>query len=343
MYTGKYIFQEGGDADQTGSIFFNSLADQFINQQQAQQDGQQYTQPADQPTEDEDSEFIKGLKEYDADQKSNALTDRLDELERRLNNRLDELSMQQQQQEWLSSDDGFNYLQGMYDTQIEDKTPLLENAALQQRQLMAESGGYDNAVSPKGAMGAYQFMPSTWEEYKPSPNASPFNRADAEYAYNKYMGALLNQFGNDQRKATAAYNAGPTRVQRLIDKYGDDWEKYLPEETKGYLNKIFTIPSNIKTKPGVDIQNVNKNLLSMVSNFDSVYPGLVISSGTDSKHMKNSAHYDGEAIDIGANSSNKQAYQKFKQSLPELQRKYGIKFLDEGDHIHVSLSSKGKT
>jgi hypothetical protein len=340
----KYIFQDGGaqQDDGTGSIFFNSLADQFIVDQQQQQYATQEAQTAQQPAEPEDSEFITNLKAYDEEQQQNSVTERLDYLENMLNQRMEQLTAQQAQQEWISSDEGFNYLADMYDTRIDDKTPVLERATLQQRQLMAESGGADNAISPAGAMGAYQFMPSTWNEYKPSANASPFNRSDAEKAYQSYMGALTNQFG-DERKAVAAYNAGPSRVKSLVDKYGENWEKYLPAETKGYLNKVFSVPSNLKTKSGVKIQDVNKELLNIVSRFNSVYPGLVVTSGTDGKHTTNSAHYDGEAVDIGANSSSPEAYQQFKDNLPLLKRKYGIKYLDEGDHIHLSLSSKGKT
>lgn len=343
----KYIFADGGDAQQqssqfdyTDSSFLNSIVDNTIQQQHSQQQEQQpQQQDEDNSTTDDTTEFIKNLQGYDADQQQQDIKDQFSSLESHLTEKINSIQDQLDQQSWLSSDEGMQYMADLYDTQKDGNPMFAPTGSLANRQLMAESGGNDNALSPKGAMGAYQFMPSTFNEYKSSPTASPNNRADAQYAYNKYMGVLLNQFGNDQRKAVAAYNAGPTRVQKLINQYGDKWEQYLPQETKGYLKNVF----GIQTKKGVDIQDVNNSLLGLVKGFTSSFPGIVVTSGTDGQHMANSAHYDGEAVDIGANSSTPQAYKAFKQSLPQLKRKYGIKYLDEGDHIHLSLSTHGKT
>lgn len=324
----KYKFQNGGQAfDYTDTDFFNNVVDN-TQQQDYSQNYQPDNSTQEQQPEEEESDYVKNLRSYDAEQPNEDFKNQLSDLEQRLNGRFDQLSQQQQQQNWLTSDDGIDYLNDKYDSRT-DSTPLDD------RQMQAESGGDDNAISPKGAMGAYQFMPSTWDEYKPRPDASPFNRADATYAHNKYMNTLMNQFGNDQRKAMAAYNAGPGRISSVIKQYGDDWEQHIPAETKGYLNKIFSI----NHKPSANLQNVNVDLLNIVGGLNH---GLVVTSGNDSKHMQNSAHYDGDAVDIGANSSNKAAYNQFKQQLPDLQRKYGIKYLDEGDHIHLSLS-KSKT
>lgn len=337
----RYKFQYGGDQqpqqqfDYTNTDFFNSVLDQSAlgNYNNQQDDNSQQYEDI---NPNEDSDYIKSLRSYDSEQSQNGLSSRIDDLEQQLNSRFDNLQSQQEMNDWSSSDQGTDYFNDLYDSRT-DSSPV-QTQDLEQAQVSAESGGDNNAISPKGAMGAYQFMPSTWNENKPSPDASPYNRTDAQYAYNKYMGNLLTQFGNDKRKAVAAYNAGPGRVQGLVRQYGDSWEQHLPDETKGYLNKVF----NIQTKPGANIENVNKNLLNIVSNVSQQFPGLVVSSGTDSKHTTNSAHYDGEAVDIGANSSNKSAYNNFKQNLPELKQKYGVQYIDEGDHIHVSLSTKGK-
>lgn len=50
-----------------------------------------------------------------------------------------------------------------------------------------------------------------------------------------YYGILLEQFGGDQAKATAAYNAGSGRVAAAVQAYGDDWQKGLPPGTQAYL------------------------------------------------------------------------------------------------------------
>jgi transglycosylase-like protein with SLT domain len=76
-------------------------------------------------------------------------------------------------------------------------------------QANAESGFNDNAVSPAGAEGWLQFLPSTFASYW---HGSPFNPTDAANAYIVFMRALLREFGGSLRDALAAYNAGPGNI-----------------------------------------------------------------------------------------------------------------------------------
>lgn len=106
------------------------------------------------------------------------------------------------------------------------------------RQVKQESGGRQSAVSPKGAVGIAQVMPST------GPEAAAL--ADLEWdpvafkndaGYNEaigraYMRKQLEDFG-DERTALAAYNAGPGRVRKVLA--GD---ASLPKETQDYIDKI---------------------------------------------------------------------------------------------------------
>lgn len=344
----KYVFQQGGEqVAQDSTDFFNRYVSNLIAKRQQVSTDNTYVNK--QINIDNESDFIKNLKAYDTEQSDNKTKDlqsQIDYLQQQLHKYSNNLTEQENQVDWFSSEDGIDYTRSFYDTQSNNqpvftKQEPLTFQQLQQRQLMAESGGYDKAISKKGAMGAYQFMPATWDAYKPSPTADPMNRQDAEQAYNHYMNDLLNEYDNNQQKAVAAYNYGSGNVNKLIKKYGNNWEQYLPEETKNYLNKIFY--NNIKTKNStVDLTDVNKNLLNVINTVSNQFPGLIVTSGNDSTHLKNSAHYDGEAIDIGANSSNPSAYLAFKESLPTLKQKYGVRYIDEGDHIHLSLSSKGK-
>jgi hypothetical protein len=78
---------------------------------------------------------------------------------------------------------------------------------------------------------------------RPAADQSPeeYNRVGAEY----YQ-ALLQKFNGDERAATAAYNAGPGRVQsNMAANQGRMNEAQLPQETQGYLGKVFNaiIPS----------------------------------------------------------------------------------------------------
>lgn len=345
----KYIFQQGGPSDNNydSTDFFNQYVDHLMQSQQQQQEQES---PQEDQSPDEETDYIKNLRAQENDQTDKSfellqqLSGKIANIEKELHYHQQSLEEQQNNINWFSSSEGIDYTRSKYDTKNPQSAsipvynkPSIPLNILRQNQMMAESGGDNYAVSPKGAVGAYQFMPGTWEQYKPYPSAVPTDPKAAGQAYTKYMNDLTNEFG-DQRKAVAAYNYGPGNLQKLIDKHGNEWESYLPTETKNYLNKVIPT-SGIHTKDNsVDLQGVNNNLLNIVSSF----PGLVVTSGTDGTHVHNSAHYDGDAIDIGANSSNKQAYNKFKQFLPQLQQKYGIKYLDEGNHIHLSLSNKGK-
>lgn len=104
--------------------------------------------------------------------------------------------------------------------------------------------------------------------------------------------------------------------------------------------------AGLSTKPGVNISNLDAGLRAFASDMFSQFPGLKISSGNDSdQHMKGSKHYKNKAIDIGANSSERGAYNRLRQFLgqnPELKQRYGIEdILDEGDHIHIEMMKTG--
>lgn len=114
------------------------------------------------------------------------------------------------------------------------------------RMLQAESGNKDYTTSgqpvtsPKGAMFASQVMPATAAQpgygVRPAQSQTPeeYNRVGREY----YQ-ALLKQFGDDEQKAAAAYNAGPGRVQQNIQRnQGMMNVSQLPQETQGYLQKV---------------------------------------------------------------------------------------------------------
>lgn len=74
-------------------------------------------------------------------------------------------------------------------------------------QVNAESEGNPNAVSPAGAEGEFQFLPSTYVGLG-FPAGTEFNPAEEVRAYEKYMTQLLQWAKGDVRQALAAYNAG---------------------------------------------------------------------------------------------------------------------------------------
>ena len=92
----------------------------------------------------------------------------------------------------------------------------------------AESGFNSHAVSPKGARGLMQLMPSTASQlgvhdaFDPQSNVTGGSR---------YLRELLERYNFDLVKALAAYNAGPERVEQY---------RGVPpfRETRAYVARI---------------------------------------------------------------------------------------------------------
>lgn len=89
-----------------------------------------------------------------------------------------------------------------------------------------ESGGNPNAVSPSGALGLMQFMPSTARSF----GIDPLDPKQAIDGAARYLSEQFNAFGS-MELALASYNAGPGAVR----KYGG-----VPPfaETQAYVRKI---------------------------------------------------------------------------------------------------------
>ena len=89
----------------------------------------------------------------------------------------------------------------------------------------AESGGDVNAVSPKGARGAFQFMPKTAAQYGVDVNDWQSSANGAA----RLLSDLSKHYDGDVNKMLAGYNFGQGRV---------DAGEPLPKETVDYIDKI---------------------------------------------------------------------------------------------------------
>jgi hypothetical protein len=75
----------------------------------------------------------------------------------------------------------------------------------------AESGFNPGARSRKGAIGLMQLMPGTASDMGVDPTTVPQNI----HGGTKYLAMLMNQYQGNILLATAAYNAGPSNVERF--------------------------------------------------------------------------------------------------------------------------------
>lgn len=104
-----------------------------------------------------------------------------------------------------------------------------------------ESALNNNAVSPVGAVGPWQFMSETGRLMGLTVNGSRDDRTDwfkSTTAAAKYLNYLYAEM-QDWLLVIASYNCGPTPVKRAIEKTGSrnfwDIKPYLPRETQGHV------------------------------------------------------------------------------------------------------------
>lgn len=113
-----------------------------------------------------------------------------------------------------------------------------------------ESQFSPSALSPAGARGLMQVMPTTGERAAKLIKLKGFDRGklyEADTAINIgtwYIGQLMKRFKNDPLLVAAAYNAGPEAVDGWLAKYGYQGEREafveaIPfAETRGYVKKV---------------------------------------------------------------------------------------------------------
>ncbi|SRR5690554_1465276 len=103
----------------------------------------------------------------------------------------------------------------------------------------------ENAVSPAGARGIWQFMPATAKEYGLEVNDYVDERYHLEKATEaacKYLLAAKEKFGT-WTLAAASYNGGMNGITRQIErqKVSDFYDLLLTEETSRYVFRILAL------------------------------------------------------------------------------------------------------
>lgn len=140
---------------------------------------------------------------------------------------------------------------------LEHKKKILNNSNKQQLDnawvfavIRQESAFSTDAESPAGARGLMQLMPRTARFIAKKAN---FRRPKKRDLFNPdiniklgtaYLSRILNQLGNNQVLATAAYNAGPHRVRKWLPEGStpaDIWVEAIPfRETRRYTQRVLS-------------------------------------------------------------------------------------------------------
>lgn len=137
---------------------------------------------------------------------------------------------------------------------LESADPRVE-PALVLGLIRRESEFRTDAVSAAGARGLMQLMPATAEGVARALGVSNSTaRLTAEPAHNirlgsHYLAEMIGRFGGSYILATAAYNAGPGRVEDWLESRGDprrlsleetiDWIESIPiYETRNYVQRV---------------------------------------------------------------------------------------------------------
>ena len=204
---------------------------------------------------------------------------------------------------------------------------------------MVESGFSPAVVSPKKAVGLWQFMPATAKHYNLSVCSSFDERCDPVSSTNaaiNYLSKLHRQFGK-WYLAAMAYNCGEGRLEKAIEKVGsdelsillDDRDKYLPLETREYIKKILLVAM------------IGENMMLDFSHEDNSIVQVVVKGGRDLKVLA-------EMLNIKSSILLK-LNQQFKDGLvPKAKAHYNINipyekmiefYLCGGEHIEEKSPS----
>jgi soluble lytic murein transglycosylase len=111
-----------------------------------------------------------------------------------------------------------------------------------------------NAISPAGAIGLMQILPSTAKQMSKELGIKfSYKKLKSDAKYNvklgsAYLSKLIDMYEGSYLLAFAAYNAGPRKVNEWIKLYGDprdslvsviNWVEHIPyKETRNYVMRV---------------------------------------------------------------------------------------------------------
>jgi len=160
------------------------------------------------------------------------------------------------------------------------KQPLLEEpiAPLVHAIIRQESRFGPREVSSRGAKGMMQLLPSTAREVERRhklPSGDLFNASYNVIVGSKYLEELLERYSGSLILASAAYNCGPTPVDRWIKEIGDprdanvdpiDWVESIEYgETRNYVMRVLEAYTVYRQRLGLEACDLLKVLRGEIS------------------------------------------------------------------------------
>jgi peptidoglycan lytic transglycosylase len=135
----------------------------------------------------------------------------------------------------------------------------------------AESAFIEDVKSPAGALGLMQVMPKTGAQTAKSIGLKNFKTYKLTQAETNipigtaYMKQMLDKFDGNMVLATAAYNAGPHRVNKWLPKNGciepDVWIEQIPfNETRKYVRRVLFFANIYDWRLGNEIKPIKERM-----------------------------------------------------------------------------------
>lgn len=149
---------------------------------------------------------------------------------------------------WNGAEDGYQASIASLSSNAESFSTIINEASerygvpkqIIQAVIQAESSFNPTATSTAGAKGLMQLMDGT------AKGLGVVNSYDPEqniFGGTKYLSMLLKKYDGHLQAALAAYNAGPTKVDRTGISTNEDFIQHksaLPTETQNYVSKVLS-------------------------------------------------------------------------------------------------------
>lgn len=162
----------------------------------------------------------------------------------------------------------------------------------------AESAFIEDVKSPAGALGLMQVMPRTGADTAKRIGLKGFKTSKLKQAETNipigsaYMKQMLDRFDGNMVLATAAYNAGPHRVNKWLPKKGceqpDIWVEQIPfNETRKYVRRVLAFANIYDWRLETGIKPINQRMALVTSNKNNLAANLSCTaiSISDNKHV----------------------------------------------------------